>query len=432
MPTNPHSQANNAPTLVSSMSLGGQLRALRELLRLSQADVAVALSQARLSKARASAAEGGGDKITAEAIGNWERNQRNPRKRQDILDIAAFFHERNPAAITIEMIEKLVAAYDPTAPLTAEERLWLLSSDREPPPTDLVDDPCTPFVTGRPLAHPRHFFGHSTELKQLFRLWVKRPLESASIVGPRLSGKTSLLYYLRRISTAPLEQLRPDQLRNELPQPERYRWSYVDFRNPLMGRLDDLLRHVLDNLSLPVPQICTIENFMRLVSTNLHTPAIILLDDLSMVQRYPDLDYNLWNGLRSLAHTQTGGNLAFVVTSSEHLVYSPGHKTFGSPFFNFFSRTMLLGPLSESEARELIDSSPICLPTADVEWILDKSQCWPAVLQILCRERLHTLESGVDADVWRVTALTQMAAFRHLLESQDHNDQAADQGSEPA
>ena len=75
-----------------------------------------------------------------------------------------------------------------------------------------------------------------------------------------------------------------------------------------------------------------------------------------------------------------------------------------------------MGALTEVEARELIASSPIPFPEDDIKWILDQSGRWPMLLQILCRERLFTLEDGETEDNWREEGLQQMRPFLDLLE----------------
>jgi predicted nucleic acid-binding protein len=75
-----------------------------------------------------------------------------------------------------------------------------------------------------------------------------------------------------------------------------------------------------------------------------------------------------------------------------------------------------LAALTEAEARELIASSPMPFAAEDVEWILTQSKCWPLLLQILCRERLFTLEHGEMGDDWHQEGLQQMQPFTHLFE----------------
>lgn len=286
-----------------------------------------------------------------------------------------------------------------------------------PPPPKPFTEELPPFIAGPPIVHPRQFFGRDRELRRLFNLWKRPPLQNAAIIGPRRSGKTSLLLYLKSITTTPTEQLRPRQRSGWLADPSRYRWIFVDFQDPRLGHREGLLRYLLDCLSLPIPDPCDLDRFMDVASRGLHTPTVILLDEIGVaLQRCPELDDAFWEGLRALATNLVGGNLAFVLTSSEPPDQLACHSGLGSPFFNIFGYAATLGPLAESEARELIARSPISFPTADVEWILAQGGRWPILTQILCRERLISLEERETSDVWRDDALCQMAPFRHLLE----------------
>jgi hypothetical protein len=271
------------------------------------------------------------------------------------------------------------------------------------------------FITGTPITHPHNFFGRQKELKRLFDLLKRRPLQNAAIIGNRRSGKTSLLQYLKNITTTPTEQLRPGQKSDWLPSPENYRWIFVDFQDARRQSREGLLRYILESLKMSVPSPCDLDRFMDAVSSNLRQPTVILLDEIGAgLQRCPELDDGFWESLRSLATNQTNGNLGFVLATPElpiELARSTGHS---SPFFNIFGYTTTLGALTETEARELIASSPMPFPAEDVEWILTQSKCWPLLLQILCRERLFSLEEGETEDDWREVGLEQLKPFADL------------------
>jgi len=274
------------------------------------------------------------------------------------------------------------------------------------------------FIGGPPITNPRHFFGRERELKRLFNLWKHLPLQNAAIIGPRRSGKTSLLLYLKSITTMSPEQLRPGQRSDWLLQPERYRWIFVDFQDPRVGSREGLLRYLLISLNLPVSSPCDLDRFMDVVSRSLRTATVILLDEIGVaLQRYPELDNVFWEGLRALTTNQVEGNLAFVLASHESPDQLARCGNLGSPFFNIFGYTATLGPLCEMEARELIASSPTPFSPDDTEWILAQSGRWPLLLQILCRERLITIEEGETDNNWREDGLRQIASYRELLES---------------
>ncbi|MBE2201907.1 MAG: AAA family ATPase [Anaerolinea sp.] len=273
----------------------------------------------------------------------------------------------------------------------------------------------TPFVAGPPITRPAQFFGRERELKRLFNLLKRLPLQNAALVGPRRSGKTSLLHYLRTITTTPPGQLRPAQRADWLPVPQQYRWVFVDFQDPRLGGRRALLHHLLTQMELPTPDACDLDQFLDIVSDNLQRPTVVLLDEIGVaLARYPELDDAFWESLRSLATNQVGGALAFVLAASEAPELLAHHQGMGSPFFNIFGYTAHLGPLTDDEAQELIASSPIPFTAADVVWILAQSGRWPMPLQILCRERLLTLEEGDLGDAWREDAQQQIAPFLEL------------------
>jgi hypothetical protein len=219
---------------------------------------------------------------------------------------------------------------------------------------------CLPSLPGHRFCIHAYFFGRQRVLKRLFNLLKSHPLQNAAIIGQRRSGKTSLLNYLRTITTTPPEQLRPGQKADWLPQPERYRWIFVDFQDARMAQRERLLCFLLESMQLPVPDVCDLEQFMDRVSGQVQNPTVILMDEIGVgLQRCPELDDGFWESLRALATNQTDGNLAFVLSTPENPVDLAHHTGHSSPFFNIFGYTTTLGPLSDDEAQELIGSSPI-------------------------------------------------------------------------
>ncbi|MFB2771491.1 ATP-binding protein [Pelatocladus sp. BLCC-F211] len=297
--------------------------------------------------------------------------------------------------------------------LASQEQIRVINTQVSPSkPTN--EEP-SPFITGSPITHPRHFFGRERELKRLFNILKRHPLQNAAIIGKKRMGKTSLLHYLKNITTTPPEQLRLNQKFDWLPHPENYKWIFVDFQDSRMASRERLLSYLLENLGIEQPTHCDLDNFMDVVSGNLHHPTVILLDEIGVgLQRCPELDDEFWECMRSLATNHTNGNLAFVLATHEspiELAHNTGHS---SPFFNIFGYTAYLGSLTELEARELIASSPIPFSEEDVEWILNQSKCLPLLMQILCRERLFSLEEGETDHNWQKEGLQQIEPFVNL------------------
>jgi DNA-binding SARP family transcriptional activator len=300
------------------------------------------------------------------------------------------------------------------------------------PPVRLSHPAPPPFIAGPPITHPANFFGRERELKRLFHLLRGLPLQNAAIVGPRRSGKTSLLHYMRQIGTAVPQQLRPGQFQNWLPNPHLYRWVFVDFQDTRLGDPTTLLQYLLSEMGLSVPTPCHLDQFLDVVSDELQVPTIILFDEIGVaLSRYPALDDSFWESLRSLATNQVGGRLAFILAGAEApgvLANQSGH---GSPFFNIFGYVAALGPLKETEARELVANAPRPFPAADVDWIIAASGGWPMPLQILCRERLLALEEGDAGSDWRAEALRQIAPFMTGLSHEDNPDPARQENRRP-
>lgn len=267
------------------------------------------------------------------------------------------------------------------------------------------------FVVGPPVIHPCLFFGREYELKRIFGLWRRLPLQNAAIIGLRRSGKTSLLHYLRHITTTPPSQLRPQQWRDWLTHPKQYRWVLVDFRDPRMCQLEWLLHYLLTSLEIPIMEPCDLKNFMEMVSQHLTSPTIILLDEIGAALSAPSLDMSFWGSLRALATHLTGGNLAFLLTAHDAPALLAQERGKPSPFFNIFGHTFTLGPFTEAEARDLLASSTHPFAPEDVEWILAQSECWPCRLQALAHARLTALEYDQPGDSWKREGLRQMLPY---------------------
>ena len=287
-----------------------------------------------------------------------------------------------------------------------------LTADLYPPPQNFA-----PFVVGPPIIHPRQFFGRDRELKRIFGLWQRFPLQNVAVIGLPRSGKTSLLRYLVSITQIPSEQLRPGQRHDWLSQAECYQWVMVDFQDARMGHQESLLRYLLTGLKLPPPDPCTLETFMDTVSRHLQTPAIILMDEIGAGLASPELDQQFWWSLRALGSNYSEGKIGFVLTAHEAPAFLARELGKPSPFFNIFGHTLTLGPLDEAAARELLACSPRPFAPAEIEWILTQSGCWPVLLQILGDTYLAALEDSQRGSTWREEGLRRIAPWQYLLEA---------------
>ena len=272
----------------------------------------------------------------------------------------------------------------------------------------------SPYVIGPPITEPHQFFGREYILKRIFDVWKYTPLQHIAIVGLKRSGKTSLLHYLRRIIDTPTEKLRLEQ-RNDWLMPG-YQWVFIDFQDPRMCYQESLLRHILIELDMPVPEPSDLVSFMEIVDNYLEIPTLILLDEIGAGLASPDLDEQFWCGMRSLGSNHAGGRIGFLFTAHQAPEDILVNDDKPSPFFNIFGHVLNLGPLTEAEALELIRSSPQAFENQDIKWILAQSGRWPALLQILCHSRLTALEEGRYDNAWQTESLRRMKPYRYLLE----------------
>lgn len=176
---------------------------------------------------------------------------------------------------------------------------------------------CEP-IPGRPIERPEQFFGREVLLQWLLDLWTRLPLQPIAIIGAKCTGKTSLLHYLNTMTFKKL----PD-----------YRIVLAEFQDIVLHKREGILRHLLNELTIPLPQPLTLENFIYAVGDNLQQPTIILLDDIDIALNAPELDQEFWTGLRSLTIHVRGGKLTFLITCEEPPKYTANVLLFSISFW---------------------------------------------------------------------------------------------------
>ncbi|MEM8862737.1 MAG: ATP-binding protein [Chloroflexota bacterium] len=260
-----------------------------------------------------------------------------------------------------------------------------------------------PFIVGPPISHPKQFFGRKRETRRIFNFLSGLPFEHTAIVGLRRSGKTSLLNYVRQRPVTEPADLRPDQVGATLPHPERYQTIFVDFQDPRMRSLPQLLQYFLCGMGGEAPEGLELDEFMDLVAEPLsQRPTIIIFDELAAGLSSPSLDLSFWWAMRSMINLAGNGGLAFLIASSGDPAGLALENDKASPFFNIFN-TVQLGPLTEAEARDLINSSPIPVPADIQAWMLEKSGRWHSQLKWRADPRKCDCEQQFSCGRWRIT-----------------------------
>ena len=289
--------------------------------------------------------------------------------------------------------------------LIPEERREFLIAAKCLPPEEEV--PLVPIVN-IPIHYPQQFFGREMEVKRIFERWKQLPLHHLAVIGPTKSGKTSLLHYVKNIHTA--TRLREGQCQDCLPS--AYQFVFVDFQGAGMCEVERLLTYILKELNLTVPSPCDLFHFIDVMRYELHKPTVLLMDRIDIALQAEALNYQFWWGIRSLVINDLKGRLGLLVASPQlptELIPKGGDNQ-PSPFLNIFADVLTLESFEESEARKLLQSSPQPLDEADVEWILENSGRWPALVQMLCDMRLKMSGEG-----WKEVGLKRIEPYRYLL-----------------
>ena len=352
----------------------------------------------------------GRDKGGAATIGYWRKGN-VPADTRLLEHLAAHLVQRG--GLNRRTCEQFLRTGGHARPEQLLESLFR-SNGPEPLPR-VAARALAPFVAHQPITEPAQFFGRERECGRVFAWWRHSPLHNVAIIGPRRSGRTSLLHYLRTINATPARHLRPGQRHDWLPEAARYRWIYVDFFDPRWNKRNNLLRYVLAELGLPAHEPCTLESFTETISNGLPQPTIIMLDELGAALEMAEYDGDFWRSMRAVATSVTRGNLAFAIAALDDLQALAAGYGKTSPFFNLFT-SVRLGPLTSDEARALIAVSPRPFAPDDSDWILAQSQGWPVLVQLLCQTRLAALEEELSGEGWKAEGLAQIGRYRYLLD----------------
>ncbi len=286
----------------------------------------------------------------------------------------------------------------------------------------------SPFIMGLPV-FGRRFFGREEILESLFDLWKAfpdMPIQNAAIWGEKKIGKTSLLLHLKDIAMAggSSEAFRKGQKTDWLLNSKSYSWIFVDFRDPTICSKKKFLEYLLksmkldktDDMDLSLSDDNPLFEFSMIVSQHLKNPTIILLDEIDSAFKHQpaELDNNFWDGMRALCTTMLEPQcLGFVLASCRHpMELSELSNGAASPFFNIFGYDVELTPFTEQEARELISTSPKPFSEGDIQFILEKSEYKPLLLQILCNACMNHLIKGKNDIAWQKKAEKKIRAYK--------------------
>lgn len=331
--------------------------------------------------------------VVRQAIRDWRLGQtKHPRCRAVVITCGKILK------LSPEQLDQflIAAGHEPIGPVIS------------PPPPPSERSYIT--VVGKPVVQPYQFFGRTTLLRKIRWAWNKDIPEHLVVIGPRRSGKTSLLNYLKNILRAGYR--RPGQPQGwESWLPRNFQFVLVDFQEIVMCNPDGFRKAVLQQLQTKESsEPPTVEHFANMLKGQIGMKTVILMDEFNL--GWERLSEDFWLNMRALG---ASGNVSFMLASSKNFAELVAkNQSQSSPFFNIFAHTLTLGPFTDSEARELIAYSP--KPLAEIEWMLQESHCWPALLQLLCDTQLQVLETGEQH--WQEEGLKRLKGeyYRHLLE----------------
>lgn len=344
------------------------------------------------------------------AIQYWLYHQKIPAKLSELELLVQLIYERKGWQNWQEIQDFLSSAGHPNAELIA--KTYINTPQNEFEEQEL---PVSPFVVGPPIFEPKKFFGRNKEVSRIFMALQGPVLQHVAVIGKPRSGKTSLLHYLRKITQTPSDQLRPNQKSSWLAMSDRFQWVFVDFQDPRMGTQEGFFRYLIKHLNFVQPVENSLSVFIDTLTKRIHSPTIIMLDEIQAAFMIPELDQQFWWALRSLCTNLTEGKLSFIVTSQRHLselVLDDGKP---SPFLNVFGHVLHLGAFTAAEADVFLDHAPIDFSEDEKIWIVETSKRWPALMQILCNLR-YEAELDPDLEDWRSAAIERLRPYKALLD----------------
>ncbi|MCP4416031.1 MAG: ATP-binding protein [Chloroflexi bacterium] len=197
----------------------------------------------------------------------------------------------------------------------------------------------SPFSDRGMITDPNRFFGRAAETQKIFNALAGPKPQCVSIIGERRIGRSSLLQHILR------------SYPQHLPQPDRYRFAYLDLARDTCGYPEQFYAEVAQAFGGNVTNELSPQQFDDWLSNQNPQRAwryIILLDEFNALQRRREqFGDDFYDGLRSRANA---GEITFVLASHIPLHEIALANNFSSTFFGIFT-PVDLKEFSYKEAR---------------------------------------------------------------------------------
>ncbi len=224
------------------------------------------------------------------------------------------------------------AQLQPANPAPQQQPVTASTAAKPPASSDPI------FFPNMKLTNLREFYGRAIERTQL--LSRTRNGGCTSIIGPRRSGKTWLMTYLRLVAG---EQLGAN-----------FRIGYMSATLPSCATAAGFTREALIALGHPLyalperPNLALLQHVVRDMVAQNNTP-ILCIDEFEGLTQHPECDLQFFEGLRAI--TEIG--LGLVVLSKKPLIEIVSETTRTSPFFNVFLQ-LPLRPFDREDAEKFL------------------------------------------------------------------------------
>lgn len=202
----------------------------------------------------------------------------------------------------------------------------------------------SPFSDRSMITDPTRFFGRQAQLQAIFNALAAPKPQCVSIIGERRIGRSSLLKHVEQTYDK----------NNNLPQPDRYWFAYLDLSRDTCGTPYEFYAEAAQALFGQPYETLTPHQFDDLlIEVNPVNPPryVLLLDEFNALQRRREqFNDDFYDGLRARANN---GDLTFVLATHLPLHEIAVQNNFSSTFFGIFT-PVFLKEFSYPEARASI------------------------------------------------------------------------------